>query len=153
MSLEDRGVPYEAFEKLQREAERDARTIHDSITRFESTARAHRLGNQYGLSDTLTRLEALGFDITAKAGKPLAESKFLGQLRFTCLLSILYEIKDHARIKIPDSYFLVGTVDEGPAYEERGTENVWKIPNDNVCSENLLCAINPIRITSLLSSF
>ncbi|KAJ7286202.1 RNA dependent RNA polymerase-domain-containing protein [Mycena rebaudengoi] len=128
MALEDRAVRPTAFRKLQDIEVAETRTIDDSIAQFRAVLRNHSLGHGYRLAFLLQQLEKLGLDLKPKHRTPGVDNEFIRQLRQVAMNSILRDIKHSARIRIPESYLLVGVADEGPAYQRAGRENVYVLP-------------------------
>jgi RNA-dependent RNA polymerase len=134
MVLEDRGVKKQSFLTLQNMAVADARTIHDNLTQFRQVLRAHSLGTSYRLSFIIERFIGLGLKIGPEAWNPQTklDNAFLGQVRHFAMTHVLRDIKHGARIKIPNSWLLVGVADEGPAYAKEGYENVYILPEGKI---------------------
>ena len=131
MILEDRGVNRKHFEKLQEIAVADARTIDDSVDAFRKILDDHKLGRTYRLSETIKRLNVkLGLDIRNDVNS--MDNTFFRKLRRVAMNHVLREIKHGARIRVPDSFHLVGVADEGPAYESRGLSNVVKLKEGEI---------------------
>ncbi|KAF8226752.1 RdRP-domain-containing protein [Tricholoma matsutake] len=132
MILEDLGVRMEAFIELQEQAVAEALTIDDSNTQFRNILDSHGLGRPYRLSHTLKRIEELGLELNTNHRAPGFDTPFLRQVRQVSRNDVLRDIKHSARIPIPDSYLLVGVADEGPAYENAGHTNVYKLKEGNI---------------------
>jgi RNA-dependent RNA polymerase len=132
MVLEDLGVRQEAFVDLQEIAVAEARTIDDSAERFCSVLDAHGLGRPYRLSHLVKQIEALGLPLKPKNHSPGFDTPFFQHVRQVAMTDVLRDIKHSARIPVPDSYLLVGVADEGPAYEETGHTNVYKLPEGHI---------------------
>jgi len=130
--LEDQGVRIESFTELQENAVADARTIHDSCNNFRSVLDEHGLGRPYRLSHLLKRIEELGLDLTPGNRIPSFDTPFFKQIREVSMLDVLRDIKHNARLRIPESYLLVGIADEGPAYQAAGKENVYSLPENRI---------------------
>lgn len=134
MILEDRGVDKEVFVKLQELAVNEVLTASDSIDGAVRLLKTHNIGLSFGLPLILNGLKAIG------TGMEQEEDVTAGTLNQTFLYSllgyaqahILRDMKHSARIPIPDSYLLVGLADEGPAYEEAGFKNVYKLKKDQI---------------------
>lgn len=138
MLLEDLGGRVDAFITLQEQAVAEARTIHDSIEQFRDALRGHSLGGSYRVSYILERLRDLGLDlgISAQLTKsPDIDNPFLRHLRQVATISVLRDIKHGARIKLPNSWLLVGVADEGPAYQDAGYDNVFCLEEGQIYGE------------------
>ncbi|KAJ7578483.1 calcium:hydrogen antiporter [Mycena floridula] len=138
MLLETRGVQKDYLMELQHDAVAEARTIHDTLEKFHTTLRAHSLGSGYRLSSLLQRLDKLGCGLSGEHKKHNIDGPFLRQIRQIAMTDMLREIKHGARIKIPDSFLLVGVADEGVAYEQAGYTNVYTLPEGHIyaCIQN-----------------
>lgn len=126
----------DAFIALQDDAVAEAKTIHDTMTKFASTMQSHSLGYCYRLSLVLNRLESLGLELNDANQRRSLEDPFLRQVRQVAMTAILRDIKHSARIRIPDSYLLVGVADEGPAYVEAGHTNVFCLEAGQIFGEH-----------------
>ena len=60
------------------------------------------------------------------------DNEFIRRLLKFAQTHILREIKHEARIPIKEAHQLVGVVDEGPAYEAAGVENVYCLPEGRI---------------------
>ncbi|KAI0671718.1 RdRP-domain-containing protein [Trametes maxima] len=127
MVLEDLGVRKEAFLQLQDRAKADVVTANDSITKTCALLKKHSLGNGYGLRRILQHLEEAGMQMPREKSKERTaiDNDFVLRLIKYAQSHILREIKHEARIPIPDAHQLVGVVDEGPAYVNRGYKDVF----------------------------
>lgn len=134
MFLEDLGVRLQTFLDLQNAAIAEAQTIDDSLEQFRSIMETHRggLGKSFDFPDILKHFEDDGFDLHSQDGRPGIDNQFIKQLRNVARIEVLREIKHSARIKIPDSYLLVGVADEGPAYRKDGYQNVYELPEGHI---------------------
>jgi len=121
MVLEDVGVRKEAFLTLQHNAVASARTIDESLEKFESIVLEHKMGSAFELGQLLKHLRSPQYDTELKS----IDNPFLRKLRRVATTDILRDIKHSARIPISHSYVLVGVADEGPAYERRGKKDVF----------------------------
>ncbi|KAF7311429.1 RNA-dependent RNA polymerase [Mycena kentingensis (nom. inval.)] len=128
MALEDRGVRRDDLMELQEDEVRNARTIDDGIAQFRSILQNHGLGRPFRLAFILDKLEKLGLDLKANKRMPAIDDPWLRELRQVAMNDVLRDIKHSARIKIPESYLLVGVADEGPAYLQEGFDNVYTLP-------------------------
>ena len=137
MLLEDVGVRKESFLNLQRLAVERARTIDDSIEKFDDVLASHNLGLGYRLRHTMGRLrDRYNMDFKSEGPRTISmDNPFFSQLRQVAMNDVLRDIKHSARIPVPDSYLLVGVADEGPAYEAAGYPNVFKLQESQIYGE------------------
>jgi len=148
MFLEDLGVRQQTFLDLQNAAIAEAQTIDDSLEQFRNVMESHRggLGKSFDFPRILKQFEDDGLDLHSKNGRPGIDNQFIKQLRNVARIEVLREIKHSARIKIPDSYLLVGVADEGPAYRKAGYQNVYELPAGHIYG-----ALPPYRAFASLS--
>ncbi|KAF8798201.1 RdRP-domain-containing protein [Phlegmacium glaucopus] len=134
MLLEDVGVRKESFQYLQDLAVEKARTIDDSISRFNDILASHNLGSGYRLRKIMGRLQdRYNMDLKSDGRRIIPmDNPFFSQLRQVAMNDILRNIKHGARIPVPDSYLLVGVADEGPAYEAAGYTNIFKLEESQI---------------------
>ncbi|KAG6862083.1 hypothetical protein C0995_007213 [Termitomyces sp. Mi166 len=132
MILEDLGVRLDSFIRLQQDEVAEARTINDSSLQFRNVLDAHGLGRPYRLSHLLHKIEDLRLDLHARHPAPGFDNTFIRQIRQVSMMDVLRDIKHNARIRIPESYLLVGVADEGPAYKAAGMENVYTLPEGHI---------------------
>ncbi|KAG6878981.1 hypothetical protein C0992_006116 [Termitomyces sp. T32_za158] len=132
MILEDLGVRVDSFKRLQEDEIAEARTINDSSAQFRKVLVAHSLGRSYRLPDLLSKIEGLKLDLQARQAIPGFDNRFIRQIRRVSMLDILRDIKHNARLRVPESYLLVGVADEGPAYQAAGMENVYTLPDGHI---------------------
>jgi len=139
MLLEDVGVRKESFRDLQDLAVTRARTIDDSISRFNEILASHTLGSGYRLREIMGRLQdRYNMDLKSDGRQTISmDNPFFSQLRQVAMNDVLRDIKHSARILVPDSYLLVGVADEGPAYEAAGYTNVFKLEESQIYGESL----------------
>ena len=123
MVLEDVGVRKEAFLTLQNNAVATARTIDESLEKFESIISEHKMGSAFELGQLLEHLRSPPYHMELES----IDSPFLRKLRRVATNDILRDIKHGAKIPISHSYILVGVADEGPAYENRGKKDVFSL--------------------------
>ncbi|KAF9535863.1 RNA-directed RNA polymerase 2 [Crepidotus variabilis] len=104
MLLEDLGVPYEVFKNYQDDAvqatRRAASSLRDSATLLES----HGLGTAYHLPSVLNNLEKLYIH-------SLPNNTFYEKMLDFAVNHVLRDLKNHARIPIPEAWTLVGVAD------------------------------------------
>ncbi|ESK91530.1 hypothetical protein Moror_2579 [Moniliophthora roreri MCA 2997] len=129
MILEDKGVKQSVFMDLLNDAIADVYRTDDTLEGSYSLMKAHLLGLNYRLPWILEQLERLGCCIGSQPDDHHinVDYTFLKELRKAAQSSVLREIKNDARIPIPDSYLLVGVADEGPAYRYRE-----HLPSDSI---------------------
>jgi RNA-dependent RNA polymerase len=124
MVLEDRGVKKDSFMTLQDKAVANARTMSESLSQFRMILKDQHLGTTYRLNFIIDRLIELVGEKTDNA--------FLNQIRHFALTHVLRDIKHRARIPIPGGWLLVGVADEGPAYVDKGYENVYTLKEGQI---------------------
>ncbi|KAM5531730.1 hypothetical protein V8D89_014579 [Ganoderma adspersum] len=134
MILEDRGVDKDVFVKLQEIAVKNVITASDSVDGAVRLLKTHNIGLSFGLPFILNGLKAIGMGMEDEEGVRAGSlnQTFLYSLLSYAQAHILRDMKHSARIPIPDSYLLVGLADEGPAYEEEGVKNVFKLKENQV---------------------
>ncbi|TFK30151.1 RdRP-domain-containing protein [Coprinopsis marcescibilis] len=132
MLLEHLGTRKEEFLSLQQAEIADAYTIDENMEQFVKFMSAHNLGTPFRFQHLLRRIQALGLDIAPTAVGQSIDTPFLRLLRSVAINDVLRDIKHSARIRIPDSYLLVGIADEGPAYEKRGYKDVRKLKEGQI---------------------
>lgn len=136
MIMEDRGVKKDSFMALQEAAVADARTIHDSLTKFKQVLKGHKLGGSYRLDSLVYRIIEIGLDIGPGNPEQGIDNAFWSHLRHFAMTHVLRDIKHGARIPIPKSYHLVGVADEGPTYAgQPGFENMFTLTQGKIYSE------------------
>ncbi|KAL4244861.1 RNA-dependent RNA polymerase [Abortiporus biennis] len=124
MILEDRGVEKSAFTALQDRAVADIHMASDTVPQARSLFRTHGLGNGYKLGYLFQCFTALNLGFQNEKLMPL-ENIFIDRLIQIGKANVLRDIKNNARIPVPDSWHLVGVADEGPAYQAAGYEDVF----------------------------
>ena len=138
MLLEDVGARKESFLSLQNLAVERARTIDDSISKFNDVLASHTLGSGYRLRHIMERLQRYNMDFKSEGRRTVSmDNPFFSQLRQVAMNDVLRDIKHHAKIPIPDSYLLVGVADEGPAYEAAGYTNIFKLNEFEIYGESV----------------
>ena len=138
MLLEDVGARKESFLSLQNLAVERARTIDDSISKFNDVLASHTLGSGYRLRHIMERLQKYNMDFKSEGRRTVSmDNPFFSQLRQVAMNDVLRDIKHHAKIPIPDSYLLVGVADEGPAYEAAGYTNIFKLNEFEIYGESV----------------
>ncbi|KAK7693992.1 hypothetical protein QCA50_003568 [Cerrena zonata] len=130
--LEHRGVDKEAFMNLQRMAIADIHAASDTMILARQLFRSHSLGTSYRLPYIIQCLSSLGVGMKDERPQYVLEDKFIDRLIMFAKAHVLRDIKYAARIPVPNSYMLVGIADEGPAYENEGVENVFKLEKGQV---------------------
>jgi RNA-dependent RNA polymerase len=128
MVLEDRGASKDTFLELQQKVVAEARTANDSVDIFARLLESHGLSQPFRLASTLRKLNTLGLELNPTHHQRNIDTPFLRQARACAINHVLRAVKHDARIPIPDSYMLMGVMDEGPAYEKDGHQNVFKLP-------------------------
>ncbi|TDL24977.1 RdRP-domain-containing protein [Rickenella mellea] len=132
MILEDRDVDKDVFMGFQEQAVADARTAHDTVKQLRRILRDHNLCNAYKVYGLLENLNNLGLDLRHKDPSKSLNSPFLDRVIHFAVNTVLHDIKYRARIPVSDSWKLVGVADEGPAYEEKGHENVYTLTEGEI---------------------
>ena len=132
--LEDRGVQKSAFLDLQNIAKASVVTAGDQMERAIQLLRKHDLGNVFGLRFLLARLARAGVGLRAERprARHVLDNAFIRRVLKVGETHVLREIKHDARIPIEHAHQLVGVVDEGPAYEAAGVENVYCLPEGRI---------------------
>ena len=138
MLLEDVGARKESFLSLQNLAVERARTIDDSISKFNDVLASHTLGSGYRLRHIMESLQRYNMDFKSEGRRTVSmDNPFFSQLRQVAMNDVLRDIKHHAKIPIPDSYLLVGVADEGPVYEAAGYTNIFKLNEFEIYGESV----------------
>jgi len=117
--------------------------VDDSLERFRNLLRCHNLGNKFGLSRIMERLDILGLDLTDHNGSMVINNPFLAQTRKVAMNHVLRELKHRARIPVPESYQLVGVADEGHAYIAKGLKNVYTLPFGKIYGKDFFRLLRP----------
>ncbi|KAI0782232.1 RdRP-domain-containing protein [Abortiporus biennis] len=123
--LEDRGVEISAFLTLQNLAVGDVHMASDTIEQARHLLRSHKLGESFRMDYLLECSIAIGV-------RNFLDDVFIARLIEIAKTTILRDIKNSARIRVPGSYQLVGIADEGPAYEAAGYKNVYSLPEGHI---------------------
>lgn len=152
MILEDLGVRLDSFVRLQEDEVAEARTINDSSLQFRNVLDAHSLGRPYRLSYLLRKIEGLKLDLRARHDVLGFDNRFIRQIRQVSMIDILRDMKHNARLRIPESYLLVGVADEGPAYQAAGMENVYTLPEGHIFGSSCYHKLSSVISTALLRS-
>lgn len=137
MLLEDVGVRKGSLQDLQDLAVARARTVDDSISKFNDVLASHNLGSAYKLRHIMERLrDRYNMDLKSQGpGTIPMDNPFFSQIRQVAMNDVLRDIKHSARIPITGSYLLVGVADEGPAQEAAGSTNVFKLKESEIYGE------------------
>ncbi|KAH8826910.1 RNA dependent RNA polymerase-domain-containing protein [Flagelloscypha sp. PMI_526] len=117
MAMEGKLVSLDAVKKLQNDAIMATSKIRDTDEEFIPFLKKHSLGISYGLSRLIERLDKHFGLCDIGAG---LQNDFFKRLREGSRQEGLREIMYDARFLFPESYKVVGLVDEGPAYIEEG---------------------------------
>ena len=120
MALEDRGVEKDTFMALQEETKRKIYTGEDSLKNFSKLIEEYHLGGRFHLCFILDQLVKLGLDFKDGTNKKEIKNAFIKRLLRFSIHHLLREVKFKARIRVPESYQLVGVADEGRAYIGEG---------------------------------
>jgi len=122
MALEDRGVDRHTFIELQEEAKSVIYSSLDSLDDFLKLLEAYCPGDKFGLASILEQLVNLELDFKDSSGKKAIKSVFFERILCYSMHHALRGIKFKARIRVPNSYQLVGVADEGRAYINEGVK-------------------------------
>src|SRR6266850_5517151 len=120
MALEERGVEKETFMALQEETKRKIYTGEDSLKNFSELIEEYHCGGKFHLGFILEQLIKLGLDFKDGTNKKAIKNTFFKRLLRFSIHHSFREVKFKARIRVPESYQLVGVADEGRAYIEEG---------------------------------
>ncbi|KAF8167941.1 RNA-directed RNA polymerase 2 [Crassisporium funariophilum] len=104
MLLEGLGVPFEIFERYQTMAVREAQKATQSLKQAASMLESFGLGTSYRISSVLLSLEKL--QISSLPG-----NSFYEKMLEYAINHVLRQLKNHARIPIPNAWTLVGVAD------------------------------------------
>ena len=114
---------------MQKQAIAEVHMSSDTLLQARQFFRQHQLGGAYHLASILQALAALDIGMETERTRYTLNDRFIDRLLQFGKNNVLREIKLEARIRIPNSYLLVGVADEGPTYEMEG-EDVFKLePN------------------------
>lgn len=147
MVLEDRRAPKEVFLQLQKETVANTRMAHDSAVLYAKLLESNQLCYNYQLASILKRLNALGLELKPNHLQKPLDTPFLARLRACAINHVLRAVKHEARLQIPDSYMLVGVADEGPAYVQKGLNNVYCLPQGMIFGTYLMLLQNIISLS------
>ncbi len=156
MVLEDRGVEKKSFMELQEQAIAAIHMSSDEIMKCRQLFRVHSLGPSYHISWMLQCLQVIGMGMQHERSKYTLNDPFIDRLTHFAKNHVLRSIKHAARIPIPGSFLLVGVADEGPAYEEAGYENVFKLNKGEIyggfwCTAGYLILIAVLSVKLVFS--
>ena len=144
MILEDRGVRRDIFLELQDKAVAETMLAYSSIERLHAFMRSYGFCAAYRLAKILQKL-ASSYDLRLDRTEPMKclADPFLDSVSHTIVNSVLRDIKHRARIRVPDSWSLVGVADEGVTYKGKpGYENIFTLNQGEVFGE----AISPAQV-------
>lgn len=125
MVLEGRGVPAAAFLSLQEATVANVLSSKDNAEKLCKLLKGHSLGVKFGVVPMFRRLLKLGIGLENSAPSKCLDNPFFDRIINCAVDSVLRDIKHRARIPVPDSWHLVGVVDEGPAYIARDPRYTW----------------------------
>lgn len=131
MILEDLGVDSEVFQGCQDDAIREIQNINDSSEHLRRVLYSRRLAGKFRLVRTLQALDDLGGTMRPSQDMPCYDNPFLQSVRNVVKATLLRDVKHGARIPV-DGHFLIGMADEGPAYIERGFQDVYCLKEGQV---------------------
>ena len=119
--------------KLQEMTVAEARTAYNSFRQFSTLIRAYRLGEAYNLNHIFHQLNSLGLDFSRVGDSTqIIQSSFLRSIIHCSVNTVLQDVKYGARIRVPDSWKLVGVADEGPAYRPLEDEKVYSLKEGEI---------------------
>lgn len=124
MILEDCGVPPAVFVRLQKEAVGNVYSARHQLAAFSELLQGHGLGWNFHLWKTTKQLASLGLDLDNCDPQFRIPHSFLHSVIAYSTTHVLRDIKNRARIPVPDSWHLVGVADEGTEWKRRGYQNV-----------------------------
>ena len=139
MTLEDREVRLQAFLDLQEKAKASVYMASDSLANFRQLLRDTGLGLKFRVPFILERLEKLGLDFKPTKKMKAIDNPFLDRLVRYTTTHALRDMKYRARIRVPNSYLLVGVADEGQAYIQEGldAESVLTLEQGQIFGEQV----------------
>ncbi|TRM61206.1 RNA dependent RNA polymerase-domain-containing protein [Schizophyllum amplum] len=111
MLLEGLGIRYETFLRLQNLAVEDAHSAKQSLARAARMLESFGLGTSFRLTSIMLSLRKLGIE-------NLPDDAFYGRMLDFAINHVLRELKNHARIPVPDAYTLVGVADVNKELKE-----------------------------------
>ena len=104
MVLEALGVPYEVFQRLQKDAVKQAEQSVESLEKSARLLETFGLGASFRLTSVMLSLHKLGVG-------PLGEDDFWSRMMAFAIHHVLRELKHHARIPVPEGWNVVGVAD------------------------------------------
>ncbi|KAF4623572.1 hypothetical protein D9613_001948 [Agrocybe pediades] len=104
MLLENLGVPYDVFKAYQDSAVRATQAAVDSLEQAAHLFETHGLGASFRLPSVMLSLHKLSID-------NLPEDMFYKKVLEYGINHILRDLKNHARIPVPNAWTLVGVAD------------------------------------------
>ncbi|KAJ3575291.1 hypothetical protein NP233_g1206 [Leucocoprinus birnbaumii] len=123
--LEGLGVRVEELEELQAQAVSETQHATDSLNNAATLLETHGLGSSFRLATILRNLQKLGI-------QALQNDPFYDQLLRVSIYHTLRDLKNGARIPIPDAWTLVGVADTHHFLEEKEIFACIKKPDGEV---------------------
>ncbi|KAI0033364.1 RNA dependent RNA polymerase-domain-containing protein [Vararia minispora EC-137] len=105
MLLEGLGVPYDVFERYQDAAIADVQHARQDVRGAAGLMERFGLGSSFQMASVLGSLARLGIEC-------ISSDEFYGRVLEFAVHHILREIKNRARIPVPEAWTLVGIIDE-----------------------------------------
>lgn len=87
----------------------------------------------------LQQLSDLGIDYGNQfKSNPASNDEFICRVREYAIQQVLRDMKNRARIPVPNSHLLVGVADEGPAYVKSGYSNIYHLKENQIYGSSVL---------------
>jgi RNA-dependent RNA polymerase len=125
MLLEGLGARYDILQGYQDKAVADAQDATRSLQQASELLEAHGIGSSFRLSSTMLNLSKLGIDTIR--GDP-----FYDRLLSVAVYHVLRDLKNNARIPIPNAWTLVGVADTHGFLEEKEIFACIKKPDGSI---------------------
>jgi RNA-dependent RNA polymerase len=134
MILEDRGIRKETFLELQNRAVSQTLLAYGSLEQLYTFMHTYSFCTAHKLAKTLRKLaDTYNLHLDRTEPRRCLADPFLGSVAHTIVNSVLRDIKHRARIRVPDSWALVGVADEGVTYEKTpGYEGIFTLSQGEV---------------------
>ena len=133
--------------QLQKDTVAETRMAHNSAALFAKLLESNQLCYSYRLAAILKRLGALGLELKPSHLQQPLDTPFLARLRACAINHVLRTVKHEARLRIPNSYTVVGVADEGPAYVKKGLKNVYYLPQGKIFGKYLVRLLRIITLS------
>ena len=141
MILEDRFVDARVFLDLQEQAVANARSALDTVRGLCILFQTNGLCTAFSLARTMTRLKELQI-IDRSMERQIISSPFFSRIARYSVNSLVRDMKYRCRIPVPQSWKLVGVVDEGPVHEEGGEEDMFTLESGEIFGIPPVVSIN-----------